>query len=353
MEHPSALQLRGALDVVLELGELEQLEEYPSRVATLLGRLIGCEISSYTAVDPSSGRTTVAAAPAESLIAADVEVFGRYALQNPLIEHYARTGDGRALRISDFVTRRRLHATDLYDHVYRHTETEYQMAVTLPSMNARRGSQEMIGLTVSRAKRDFTPRERALADLLRPHLRATLERLHERAMFRAIGSEWENHSAWAVLADRDGTIALCTTAAERDLGFRAGDRLPGGLHQWASQERARHRDRPPGSATAATNLEIAGRELSVQLRVSAHEQLDALHLAPIPASPRPKDLLVLGLTRRQSEVLALALEGRTSPQIAATMTLSTRTIEKHFEAIYARLGVSGRSQAILRTLELI
>ena len=329
-------------------------KEYPARVATLLGRLIGCEISAYTAVDPSSGRTTVAAAPAESLRAADVEIFGRFALQNPLIQHYARTGDGHALRISDFFTRRQLHATDLYDHVYRHTETEYQMAVTLPSMNAGRGDgREMIGLTVSRAKRDFTSRERALADLMRPHLRATLERLHERAMFRAIGSERENHPAWAVLTGRDGTIALSTTAAERDLGFRAGDRLPGRLHQWTCQERARHRDRPPGAATAATNLEIAGRQVSVQLRVSAHEQLDALHLAPIPASPRPEDLLVLGLTRRQSEVLALALEGRTSPQIAAAMTLSTRTIEKHFEAIYARLGVSGRSQAILRTLDLI
>ncbi len=354
MEQPSATQLRRAMDVLLELGELRELEEFPARVAGLLRRLIGCEVSSYTAVDVSSGRTTVAADPVESMFEGADEIFGRFALQNPLIAHYARTGDGRALRISDFFTRRQLHATDLYDYVYRRTEVEYQMAITLPPQHAGPGSaQEMIGLTLGRTKRDFSLRERALADLMRPHLQATLRRLHEQAMIGALASAQENHKGWAVLTAGDGTIALSTPDAERQLGLRVGDRLPSRLHQWISQERARQRNQPSGSATAATRLEIAGRHVTARLRVSVHERLDALHLAPVPASPLPEDLLTLGLTRRQAEVMALALQGRTSPQIAVAMSLSPRTIEKHFESIYAHLGVSGRSQAILHTLELI
>ena len=45
-------------------------------------------------------------------------------------------------------------------------------------------------------------------------------------------------------------------------------------------------------------------------------------------------------------MLALALEGHTSAEIASALTLSPRTVEKHFEAIYARLGAGNRSQAV-------
>jgi DNA-binding CsgD family transcriptional regulator len=351
MEHPSATELRKAMDVLLELGELRRLEDYPARVAALLRRLIGCEMSSYTAVDPASGRTTVTVDPGGTIAGADLEVFARFAMQNPLIEHYAHTGDGRALRISDFFTHRQLHATELYHHVYRGTETEYQMAVTLPSINAGLHSQEMIGLTLGRAQRDFTLREQALADLMRPHFRATLQRLHEVALMDALRSGQEGDEGWALLADGDGTIALSTPAAARDLGFEVGAGLPPRLHDWISQERSRRRHgRSDSEMAAVTTFEIAGRALRARLRVSGYEGLDALYLTPQSASPRPEDLLALGLTRRQAEVLGFALEGLTSPQIARAMTLSTRTIEKHFEAIYARLGVSGRSHAIVHTL---
>jgi len=58
----------------------------------------------------------------------------------------------------------------------------------------------------------------------------------------------------------------------------------------------------------------------------------------------------LGFTPRQSEVLSLALEGRTAASIAYALTISPRTVEKHFEAIYDRLGVVNRIEAVMATL---
>ena len=58
----------------------------------------------------------------------------------------------------------------------------------------------------------------------------------------------------------------------------------------------------------------------------------------------------LGFTPRQAEVLSLALEGRTAASIAYALTISPRTVEKHFEAIYERLGVVNRIGAVLATL---
>jgi DNA-binding NarL/FixJ family response regulator len=78
-----------------------------------------------------------------------------------------------------------------------------------------------------------------------------------------------------------------------------------------------------------------------------HPELDALHLDPPRGGADPSVLRSLGLTKRQAQVLALAAGGRTTPQIAAVLKLSARTVEKHFEAIYDRLRVTGRTQAVL------
>jgi DNA-binding NarL/FixJ family response regulator len=50
-------------------------------------------------------------------------------------------------------------------------------------------------------------------------------------------------------------------------------------------------------------------------------------------------------------VLALAVEGHTCRDIGERLALSTRTVEKHLEAIYLQLGVHNRGQAIRATLE--
>jgi DNA-binding CsgD family transcriptional regulator len=51
-----------------------------------------------------------------------------------------------------------------------------------------------------------------------------------------------------------------------------------------------------------------------------------------------------GLTRREVEIARLAAQGRTTPEIAARLTVSTRTVESHLGRIYFKLGVSGRAE---------
>jgi DNA-binding CsgD family transcriptional regulator len=91
--------------------------------------------------------------------------FAKYGLQNPLAAHYLRTDNGRAMRFSDLLTRRELHRLDLYREVYRPLGVEYQIAFTLPS-----GSRQVLGISLSRSKRDFTATERDLLNLVRPYL---------------------------------------------------------------------------------------------------------------------------------------------------------------------------------------
>lgn len=52
------------------------------------------------------------------------------------------------------------------------------------------------------------------------------------------------------------------------------------------------------------------------------------------------------LTPRESEVADLARRGYTAPQIAGALSIAPRTVEKHLEAVKAKLGVSRKSELV-------
>jgi DNA-binding NarL/FixJ family response regulator len=66
--------------------------------------------------------------------------------------------------------------------------------------------------------------------------------------------------------------------------------------------------------------------------------------------PGPAELCSLGLRRRQAEVLALLMQGKTARQIASELYLSPRTVEKHIAGAYQQLGAAGRCQAVITAL---
>ncbi len=53
----------------------------------------------------------------------------------------------------------------------------------------------------------------------------------------------------------------------------------------------------------------------------------------------------LGLTSREGEVLSWLSKGKTNRDIAQILELSPRTVDKHLEQIYAKLGVENRTAA--------
>ena len=58
----------------------------------------------------------------------------------------------------------------------------------------------------------------------------------------------------------------------------------------------------------------------------------------------------LGLTRRESEVLALIVTGLTNRAIAERLVLGDETVKTHVRAIYRKLGVHDRESAHARAL---
>jgi len=56
------------------------------------------------------------------------------------------------------------------------------------------------------------------------------------------------------------------------------------------------------------------------------------------------------LTPREVEVLRAVVEGKTNQEIGFSLGISDKTVEKHLEGIFAKLGVSSRVEAAVRAV---
>ena len=92
------------------------------------------------------------------------------------------------------------------------------------------------------------------------------------------------------------------------------------------------------------NQELATR----LLRQLAEEKQHSLY----PTPSKHHELLEDALTPRETEVLGLLTTGQTNQQIAQTLTISKGTAKVHVERIIRKLGVSDRTQAAVRAIEL-
>jgi DNA-binding CsgD family transcriptional regulator len=83
----------------------------------------------------------------------------------------------------------------------------------------------------------------------------------------------------------------------------------------------------------------------IQAYRNALEHTEVLRrLGAAPALP-PPDLRAHGLTEREAEVVRRVASGRSNRDIASELALSERTVQKHLERSYRKLGVTSRSEA--------
>ena len=83
----------------------------------------------------------------------------------------------------------------------------------------------------------------------------------------------------------------------------------------------------------------------IQAYLNALEHTTLLRrLGLAPAQP-PADLLAYGLTDREAAVIRRVASGSSNRDIAEELGLSARTVQKHLERAYRKLGVNNRSEA--------
>ena len=120
------------------VGEVMGLLELEELCQGLLFALREAVPSDYCAMNEVPAEAPTAVSLTDPPVSPDLHVaFARYGPQNPLVQHFQRTRDGRPMRLSDVTTRRELHELELYREIYKPMGVEYQLAFTLPSLSDR------------------------------------------------------------------------------------------------------------------------------------------------------------------------------------------------------------------------
>ncbi len=90
-------------------------------------------------------------------------------------------------------------------------------------------------------------------------------------------------------------------------------------------------------------------------RFSARDDvaLSVLQLTEEQAPPGPTELIPLGLTPRQAEVLYWVAQGKTNAETSIILGTSPRTIDKHVEQLLDRLGVENRISAAAQANDIL
>jgi DNA-binding NarL/FixJ family response regulator len=144
--------------------------------------------------------------------------------------------------------------------------------------------------------------------------------------------------------NRDGRLMWATPQAQKLLTDSLGTSdelvLPESLRQWLDQAQL-----GKGGAKIAASIPDYP-ELRLYYMGSAGSNEFLLRLAKEATGTLPVQFSSeFGLTTREGEVLSWLSKGKTNRDIAQILGLSPRTVDKHLEQIYAKLGVENRTAA--------
>jgi DNA-binding response OmpR family regulator len=153
-------------------------------------------------------------------------------------------------------------------------------------------------------------------------------------------------------ADRAGRLLWCTPKARQLLGElfpqtgESGASLPARIMQQLMQLRS-----DGHSSQARLLLDVNGRkvEISVMSPIGPDELL--FRLTELSTTADELQLQqTLSLTSRESEVLLWISRGKANREIGEILAISPRTVNKHLEQIFVKLGVENRASAAARAV---
>ncbi len=151
-----------------------------------------------------------------------------------------------------------------------------------------------------------------------------------------------------------GEVLWLTPQAEKSFLITDGENrltLPAEIRDWVAACNAgdanRRRNAPALSPVRAGPIRI-----SYVGRIGPDEFL--LRLAPEEIDELPPQLFEpYRLTAREIDVLSWIVRGKSNRDAAEILGMSTRTVDKHLEHVYAKLGVENRTSATALVLNLL
>ncbi len=345
--------------VVGEIYAARDLEAFYQAVFASIQSLIPFEYASFTDLHYQTSRVlkiTLSSDARQNVATRLKPVLDAHFFTHPLIPSHSSAD---VVKVTDFVSKNRFKNSALYTDYYSYMDIDSQISFSIPM------SQDLTShFTLSRNVKDFSERDRLILTLLRSHLITAMRNVAELDMLRLErdvllkGERIEQKGS--VLFEPGGMVICCTAFAgelfQKYFGVKvvAGEVMPDILLHWlksgadnmplhssvAESGTVRCVERKPFSITREDGC------LTARLAQDALTGDLMLFLAETSAPAiQLRRMEKYGLSQRETEVLYWLAKGKANAAIAGFLGISKRTIEKHTERIFEKLGVETRAAA--------
>jgi DNA-binding CsgD family transcriptional regulator len=350
--------LRGAMSVLGSLAESSaDCQSFVAAALEQLTTIVASELTTLSICDLRRAHRHVVGRQGEALSGADRAAFDQHFHNHPLVRFHGSHPGGPTQRISDCLDAGVFRNSALHADYYRRIGINFVMALPLQI-----DTDHVISVVFNRSHRDFRDAERGVLDAVRLPLAALYRKLvacEEAGVGLKCVSDLAVGNGWQMMrVARGGCIQDASADALRLLrqffphdAMDSGSHLPTRLAEWFSRSRSWGLDRPAASAGQHFTASRLGMKLTVHflpdpldastgyfLMKGEHLALRAEHLSELP------------LTGREREILPLVAAGKTNAEIGTVLAISGRTVQKHLEHIFQKLGVETRMAAAVRAL---
>jgi DNA-binding CsgD family transcriptional regulator/DNA-binding transcriptional MerR regulator len=341
------------------------LDKFPTQILTALPNLVGAEtfaIGSFNMGDaPFSPRFYTFPCYEVGMAAESFTSQRQNFFTHPVLQNYLQTLDGQALAISDFFSEQEFQRREAFYAFFQSFGLADQMAITfkLPSIgNADRfhQGQDHLVLAVSRDRRNFTERDRLILNLIRPYLRQAYENLaaFNQLQYQLVEQHQATEQAALISLSINGKVKWMTQKAGEILHhyFPASNAkffLPDLLQRWVNHQVFELvQSTETFTSPCPLHLELDGRRLTIRLNYNT--ELGQIYLLLEETQPIEFSIQVLqmmGLTKREAEVLFWLAKDQSTNEVAQLLGISDRTVKKHLENVYEKFDVKSRLAAVM------
>ena len=289
--------LNGMLAFLEEANSVDGPEPFPRTLLASLRRLVPSDMVTYCELDRV--RQIGIWSEDDPYVESDgseLETYWRLRHQHPACHYEDETGDFRATKISDFVSKAELRRREIYWEWFRPYGIEHELGVGIdaPLSHTKVFVFDRIG------GRDFSERDRDVLDSLRPTLRSSMrQRIYAAPRVRPSLSSSERKRPWSSsrAPSRSPTRRRKRGACWRPTFERAEARLPHEIADWLREQRrvpnpgplTVERGEGPSSSSSST-ARSSSRNSESRLgspSASPRSSISWQRERPTPRSPKP------------------------------------------------------------------
>ncbi len=347
------------LDALYDLNRHRDAGTLAEAIVSVVPRAIACDSAVFARIDLAAQSFTFTAWPPDHFAGVEHNQAVRlHRRDHPLVSHFTARRDARPWSLHDFVTRDAFRRTALYQSLYRPLDIEFQLVLLVPYPDR---APRLLAL--HRRDTQFSDTDRQLLGMLWPHLAQAVRNSRAAGRRRNLPQiDAASGGRAVVVLDHAGRVELCTEQARIWLSRYCIDGVPRREIRALSEPIAGWLDAALGDRSlqargiteppAPLILRRGDQFLAIRLVADHGRGQHLLLMDETPLNSPPELLLGFGLTPREAEVLAWVAQGKTNREAGLILGLSTRTVQKHLEHVFSKLGVESRTGAILKAWQI-